>query len=130
MKIANSVINAEVKKLYDKNKTPSENLASFGLVADVNNLRGKEDSAIPPKKYAAFIGFGQLVESDNFSDRNPKRKKISEFDMEYAGRNIEKHGDNYKAMERDIKTNSRQLTEKQMEKLCRLYLEEKAAMQE
>jgi hypothetical protein len=125
VKIANSVANAEVKKVYDKTKTPSENLAAFGLVSDVNNLRGKIDSAVPPKKHAAFVGYGQIVESDNFSDRNPKRKKISEFDMEYAALNIAKHGEDYKAMERDVKTNNRQLTAKQMEKMCRLYIAEK-----
>lgn len=127
VKIANSVANAEVKKLYDKSKTPSENLASFGLVADVNNLKGKEDSAIPRKKHAAFVGYGQVCDSDNFSDKNPKRKKISEFDMEYAAANIKKHGEDFKAMERDIKTNSRQLTAKQIEKVCKLYVEEIAA---
>jgi hypothetical protein len=124
VKIANSVANVEIKKIYNKDKTPSQNLASFGLAADVNNLKGSEDSAIPLKKHAAFIGYGQVMESDNFADKNPKRKKISEFDMNYAAANIKKHKDNYKAMERDIKLNTRQLTEKQMEKMCKLYLEE------
>ena len=123
VKIANSVENVEIKKLYDKTKTPSANLEAFGLIADVNNLKGKEDSAIPLKKHAAFVGYGQIVDNDNFSDKNPRRKKISEVDMEYAASNIEKHGNNYKAMEKDIKTNCRQLTARQMEKMCALYTE-------
>lgn len=124
VKIANSVANPDIKKLYDKNKTPSENLTAFGLVADVNNLKGKEDSALPLKKNAAFVGYGQVVDSNNFSDKNPRRKKISEFDMEYAALNIKKHGEDYKAMERDIKTNNRQMTARQLEKLCTLYNQE------
>lgn len=123
VKIANSVTNAEIKKIYDKNKTPSANLESFGLVADVNNLKGKEDSAIPKKSHAAFVGYGQVVQSDNFSDQNPKRRKISDVDMEYATANMRKHGEDYKAMERDIRTNNRQLTAKQIEKLCLLTKE-------
>lgn len=130
VKIANSVANAEVKKLYDKNKTPAENLSAFGLASEVNNLKGSADSAIPLKKHAAFVGYGKIMEGNNFEDTNPRRKKISEFDMEYAALNIKKHGENYRAMEMDIKVNSRQLTAKQLEKMCGLYEDEVAAMAE
>jgi hypothetical protein len=123
VKIANSVANADIKKLYDKNKTPSANLASFGLAADVNNLKGTEDSAIPLKKHAAFVGYGQVMESSSFPDKNPRRKKISDFDSEYAALNMKKHNDDWKAMEKDIKTNHRQYTAKQMAKICVLYKE-------
>ena len=44
--------------------------------------------------------------------------------MEYAALNIKKHGEDYKAMERDIKTNNRQMTARQLEKLCTLYNQE------
>lgn len=122
VKIANSVANVEIKKLYDKNKTPAANLAAFGLTADVNNLKGKEDSALPPKKHAAFVGYGQVMESSTF-EKNPRRKKISDFDAEYAALNMKKHNDDWKAMEKDIKTNHRQYTAKQMAKICVLYKE-------
>jgi hypothetical protein len=130
VKVANSVVNPEIKKIYDKTKTPSENLNAFGLVSDVNNLKGKDDSAIPLKKHAAFVGYGQIMDGDNFADRNPRRKKISEFDMEYAAANIKKHGTDYKAMERDIKTNNRQLTARQIERMCELYKEVQESMEE
>ena len=125
VKIANSVANTSVKKVYDKSKTPSQNLTSFGLIADVNNLKGNADSLIPFSKHAAFVGFGQVMESDTFADKNPKRRKISDVDMEYAAANISKHGNNYKAMEMDVKCNVKQLTEGQMKKLCTLYEAEK-----
>ena len=125
-RVANSVTNVAVKKIYDKNKTPSENLAAFGLASDVNNLKGSADSAIPLTKHAAFVGFGQVMEGEACPDKNPKRKRISEVDSDYAAANIAKHGDDYKAMERDIKVNVRQSTARQMEKLCVLYLEEKS----
>ncbi len=40
----------------------------------------------------------------------------------YAKNNIEKHGTNYKAMERDMKLNFMQHTEYKMQKLCERYL--------
>ncbi|KAJ1397250.1 hypothetical protein B484DRAFT_458733 [Ochromonadaceae sp. CCMP2298] len=124
MKIANSVVNADIQKMYDKNKTPSENLTDFGLVSDVNNLKGRADSTLPLSKHAAFVGFGTVIDGETKLDTNPRRKPISEFDCTYAAANIKKHGDDYKAMERDIKLNSRQNTAKQMERLCRKYVAE------
>ena len=62
--------------------------------------------------------------AEAYTEENPKRKKISEIDMEYAKANISKHGTNYDKMEMDIKTNSRQLTSKKMATLCAKYLSE------
>jgi hypothetical protein len=124
IKIANSVVNADIQAMYDKNKTPSANLADFGLVSDVNNLKGRSDSTLPIKnaKHAAFVGFGTIIDGETKIDQNPRRKQISEFDCAYAAANIKKHGVDYKAMERDIKLNSRQNTAKQMERLCVKYI--------
>mmetsp|Transcript_4473 Transcript_4473/g.7315 ORF Transcript_4473/g.7315 Transcript_4473/m.7315 type:complete len:164 (-) Transcript_4473:77-568(-) len=125
VRIANSVVNVDVKKAYDKNKTPSANLREFGLISDVNNLKGSVDSVIPLTKHAAFLGFGRIMKDEgdgmNSVDSNPKRRKISEFDIAYARSNILKHKTDYKAMERDIKCNDRQYTAKQMENLCKKY---------
>jgi hypothetical protein len=125
VKIANSVRNHHVQQLYDRNKSPKENLQSMGLVADVNNLKGSSDSILPLSEHAAFLGFSKKIEDDSNNimhiDTNLRRKIISEFDQVYAKTNIDKHGDNYVAMERDIVMNSRQLSAKQMEKLCSKY---------
>jgi len=98
----------------------------MGLVSDVNNLKGNSDSVLPLSEHAAFLGFSKKIEDDSNNimqiDINPRRKIISEFDQVYAKSNIDKHGDNYGAMERDIVMNSRQLSAKQMEKLCSKYL--------
>lgn len=129
VKVANSIQNLHIKKIYNKNITPSENLQSFGLLSDVNNLKGKSDSILPLSANAAFLGFGKVLNSNDDNeiinhmsiDTNPKRKVISEFDQNYAKVNIDKHGDNYKAMEKDIIVNNRQYTANQMEKLCNKY---------
>jgi len=125
VKIANSVRNHHIQKIYDRNKSPKENLQSMGLVSDVNNLKGSSDSLLPLSEHAAFLGFSKKIEGDSSTimniDSNPRRKIISEFDQVYARSNIDKHGDNYVAMERDILVNSRQLSARQMEKLCSKY---------
>ena len=125
VKIANSIRNYHVQKLYDRSKTPKENLKAMGLVADVNNLKGSSDSLLPLSEHAAFLGFSKKIEDDDNNimhiDSNPRRKVISEFDQRYAKSNIDKHGENYLAMERDIVVNNRQMNAKQMEKLCTKY---------
>jgi nucleolar protein 16 len=68
------------------------------------------------------MGFIPLPESDNFVEKNPKRRQMSEHDQEYVVKCIRKHGENYKAMERDIITNDQQYTEDKMKKLCARYL--------
>ena len=124
VKVANSVVNPNVKSLYDKSKTPSQNLQAFGLNPDANAVQ--TDTPLDGN-YAGFVGYGNAVDGVCYSEANPKRRKISDFDMRYAAKNISKHGEDYKSMELDIKTNDRQLTAKQMEKLCRVYKEEKAS---
>lgn len=136
VRIANSVTHSHVKALYDKNKTPEENLAAMGLVSDVNeklnadsnilncsrNGSSSSGAANPPPQHAAFVGYGDRVTGEIFVEPNPKRKVLSEFDAEFARRNIEKHGSDYQAMQRDIKINDRQYTFRQMQKLCEKYL--------
>lgn len=121
VRIANSVVNQDIKAKYDKNKSPKDNLANFGLVFDANNIHN-ESSNKGNKESAAFLGYARIMEGTTFVDKNPKRKIISEVDAAYAQLNIKKHGENYKAMEMDITTNSRQYTESKMETLCAKYL--------
>ena len=121
VKIVNAIVNKEVRRLYDKKKTPAENLLSFGLVADVNNIKGSngtEDS-----KYAAFIGYAEEMPVDKtvFTDANKRSKILSDYEKSYIKRNIDVHGNDFEAMWRDIKTNDMQYTAKKMETLCKKY---------
>ena len=56
-------------------------------------------------------------DSGSFTDPNPNRKKMSDVDMQYCKRNSDKHGEDYQAMMKDIKTNDRQLTAKKLQNL-------------
>ena len=121
--VRNAVKNEEVRKVYDKDLTPKENLIKMGLDPNPNSLheiRANNSN----KKEAGFMGYATLNEMPmDVVDENPKRRKISDFDMVYAKACIKKHGTNYKAMEQDIKTNVRQLSENQIRKLCEKCLE-------
>ena len=98
---------------WDKKKSPVDNLASMGLDADPNVLVKTN------KATDAFVGFIDLPSVDSKElDKNPKRKKISDADIEYGKACMLKYGKDYKAMERDIKTNYNQLSQNQMRKLC------------
>lgn len=122
LKIVKSIVNSDIKSSYDKNKSPKENLIEFGLVSDANNINNISN-ANKKKQNPAFIGYANIVtDSNSYSEKNPKRKVLSDYDKEYAKKNIDKHGDDYKAMELDHKTNDRQLTAKKIETLCQKYL--------
>lgn len=107
-------LNKEIRKAYDKNLTVKENLANMGLVADPNEM---EKSSAAAKKDSAFLGF--ITNSQGVESK--KKKKLSDLDLNYVRANVKKHGDDFKAMERDIKTNYMQHTAKQMEKLVKQY---------
>jgi hypothetical protein len=109
-----------MKQHWDKNLTPAENLTALGLDPDPNSAIKQ----IKKKPQSAFVGHFTLPERDpndndkSFADKNPKRRKMSEADQMYALACIVKHGVDYKAMERDIKTNYNQLSENQIKKMC------------
>jgi hypothetical protein len=121
VRIANSVVNQDIKAKYDKNKSPKDNLAAFGLVFDANNLEN-ESANHGNKESAAFLGYAKIVEGHTFVDKNSKRRQISDVDSDYAKLNIARHGTNYNAMELDTTTNDRQYTNSKMQKLCEKYL--------
>ena len=117
---------AEIRAAYDKNKSPEENLASFGFEADPNQFKKKSVPGGVGKKSAAFMGFAVVPQSDvltTMPDKNPKRRKMTEMDQQYVVNCIKEHADDYKAMDRDIKLNVQQYTEAKMKKMCLTYLQ-------
>ena len=116
VRIANAVVMKEVKELYNKNLTPAENLANFGLMSDSNDIKTLKEAPIDKKK-AAFVGYAELPSV-------PKKKIISEWDREYINGCVQKHGENVAAMIKDISVNYNQLTEAKFMKLYAMFLEE------
>lgn len=99
-------------------------MASFGLDADPNHFNRRSQPVIggSQKKNAAFMGFAVIPESDDLREKNPRRRKMSEHDQKYVVNCINKYGEDYKKMERDMEINSQQYTEAKMKNLCGKYL--------
>ncbi|POM61229.1 hypothetical protein PHPALM_29788 [Phytophthora palmivora] len=62
----------------------------------------------------------EVPDSDFLGERNPKRVAnfVSEEETKYLRKLIAKHGEDYKKMERDIKTNNMQWTEQKLRRRC------------
>lgn len=127
LRISNK-LNDEIKKVYDKEKSPSENLETFGLRPDSNMFHDrshpqKDGSAPKSSKLAAFVGMAVIPNGQGLPVLKEKKNTMSDFESRYAKTNIDKHGDNYKAMERDMDTNFFQYTQAKMQKICEKYRE-------
>ena len=115
-KVTNAILDPNVKKFWDKSKSPVENLQSFGLTAQANEK--------PKKAKNALVGYANLMDSmvsGDIKDINPKRRIMSEEDQRYAVKLLDKYGDNWQKMQRDIKLNDRQLSAAQCMKLVNLF---------
>ncbi len=125
IKIRNAIVHEGVRQLYDSKMTPAENLASFGLTADVNKMSRSSKEINPDCKIScpAFMGFAETLEEgkDVYYDKNSKRKVLTDFQMQYVKKNIDAHGKNYEAMFRDIKVNDKQYTAQKLETLSLKY---------
>ena len=115
-KVANAIIDQNVKKFWDMGKSPAGNLQSFGLTAQANEK--------PKKPKNALVGFAKIVDSmptGEVKEVNPKRRIMSEEDQRYAAKLLEKYGDNWQKMQRDIQINDRQLSAAQCKKLVGVF---------
>lgn len=131
LRVANKVPEA-IKDEWDKNKSPADNLASFGLLSDPNsslsNTNGVGRKHVKPTDgtqhhSAAFLGMCIVPREgrDHGKEHNPKLKTLAETDQKYASALIAKYGDNYSKMFKDTKLNFMQLTEQKLTKLCEKF---------
>eukprot|EP01031_Cornospumella_fuschlensis_P027157 gene27157-32804_t len=109
-----AAVASNLKKVYDVDKSPEENLANMGLMADAN-APGKATAA---NANSAFVGYLTNYQS---APNKERKTKLSDLDKLYIKKCMDKYGEDYKAMEKDIKLNYMQHTAKQMEKLVKKY---------
>ena len=121
LKVKNAITSKIIKEEWDNSVSVKDNFVNLGIVNDANDISGSVSSRKSEK--TAFDGFAPVSSTmrNSFDDTNPRRKVMSEYDQQYVVRCIEKYGDNYVKMARDIKVNDRQLSEHQLEKMCAKY---------
>ena len=129
-----------IKSQWDPTKSAAVNMANMGLQASPNTTILPKSSldqiihSITPQaststststKNSKAIELFDIPDSDII----PKQTKamrmfpVSVSDQKYLVRLMEKYGDNYKQMSRDIKLNDMQHTEGKLRKMCaRFYL--------
>ncbi|KAG5176813.1 ribosome biogenesis protein Nop16 [Tribonema minus] len=122
--------NEVIAKSWDPKASARVNLAQLGLATSANHVI---QAGLQPSHEAAVLGgrpdvtreqvvqaLGVTIDSHDLQEltRNPRLKPMSEHYQRYMAKLIEKHGDDYVAMRRDIETNWRQYAEEKCERLC------------
>lgn len=114
-----------LKPHWDASKTPTANLACLGLLAHPN--KAESSTAITSRtkvestaQAAGVIELFDVPESDEPSRRS--RFPLDKEEEEYIAKCLEKWGDNYTRMFRDIKVNKLQHTEDKLRKMGSRFL--------
>ncbi|CEG45216.1 Uncharacterized conserved protein [Plasmopara halstedii] len=114
----------EVQKIWNHNLTTRQNYVNLGLQANPNAhavLRASIENADGTLEATDKEQLFDVPDSDFLgNERNPKRvaNYVSEEEAKYLRKLIDKHGNDYKKMERDIKTNCMQWTEQKLQRRC------------
>jgi len=128
------VFNSEtIAANWDPNRSAKQNLSKIGLAHNPNRAMettnmamgpnfAKGDKAVKqdPCELFDIATAGQMQERDV----NERRRALAqlEVDQKYAVKLLAKHQLDYVAMARDIKLNNRQLTPKQLKRMCEKFL--------
>ncbi|EEY65290.1 uncharacterized protein PITG_16938 [Phytophthora infestans T30-4] len=113
----------KVQEVWDHNLTTRQNYENLGLQANPNahgalreSVAGAEGTLDAADEARLF----EVPDSDFLGDRNSKRvaNYLSEEETKYLRKLIAKYGEDYKKMERDIKTNNMQWTEQKLRRRC------------
>ncbi|DAZ93520.1 TPA: hypothetical protein N0F65_002446 [Lagenidium giganteum] len=109
-----------IQNQWDHNKTIRQNYEAIGLQADPNSHQALKESIQGADKALDEPEFFHVPDSDFLNERNHRRPEhhMSEDEISYLRKLIAKHGEDYKAMERDIKVNNMQWTENKLKRRC------------
>lgn len=127
-----------VRANWNPRKSPAQNMASMGLQTAVNSsidaratiAAANDPGAVEPDEKKAIELF-DIPDSDNLNDITTlpgktfaqRKLPVSIEDQKYIRKCLAKHGDDYRSMTRDIKTNDMQHTESKLRKMAaRFYL--------
>ncbi|CAJ1935039.1 unnamed protein product [Cylindrotheca closterium] len=117
-KFGNDVIKAN----WDNTKSPSQNLASLGLLAKPNQdvKRPNEQQGYDPSNTPSLVELFDIPDSDSMKVR--KEYPMEEDDQKYIAKCMKKYGTDYGKMFRDHKINKMQHTETVLRKMGARFL--------
>lgn len=104
-------VDPQLQERWDRHKTTQQNYQELGLAFDPNV---KQKPAKNPVELVVPEGPGKV------------EPYLTTPEVINARELIMKHGDDYLAMWRDLKTNRYQHTRKKLQKMCQLYMEKYA----
>ena len=129
-----------VRALWNPRKSPAQNMAAMGLQSGVNSSidrraamasakAQKKDLDSRPTEKKAIELFDIPLQSNNTNGITKLPGKtfaqtllpVSIEDQKYIRKCLAKHGDNYKGMMRDIKTNNMQHTAAKLKKIAEKF---------
>eukprot|EP01118_Nematostelium_gracile_P012703 TRINITY_DN4679_c0_g1_i1.p1 TRINITY_DN4679_c0_g1~~TRINITY_DN4679_c0_g1_i1.p1 ORF type:complete len:191 (-),score=60.77 TRINITY_DN4679_c0_g1_i1:56-628(-) len=128
-KVNAQTMHPKIREIWDFKKTPDENYRNMGLLVsfEVPKQNPKEEEIVDLEEMENIPGLKpgkETIFEELFPEPAPKPKKeekLSEEEQRYYKKLIDKYGDNYKAMSRDIKLNNYQHVESKLKKKCELY---------
>jgi nucleolar protein 16 len=132
-----SIQDATARAIWNFRKSPSQNMAEMGLQACVNNSidkraasakeQWKEPVAKPDGNIAIELFDIPQTNNTNGITKLPGKTfaqtllPVSIEDQKYIRKCLAKHGDDYKRMMRDIKTNNMQHTESKLKNMAEKF---------
>eukprot|EP01102_Stenamoeba_stenopodia_P002587 TRINITY_DN12445_c0_g1_i1.p1 TRINITY_DN12445_c0_g1~~TRINITY_DN12445_c0_g1_i1.p1 ORF type:complete len:185 (-),score=52.87 TRINITY_DN12445_c0_g1_i1:5-508(-) len=111
-----SVAFAGIRDRWDEGTTVKENYRQLGLKMNPNERAPKVKAEDP-------------IEFNVPAPAPSREARLSHQEIACVRALIAKHGNNYRAMQRDIKINIYQNTKKQLQKKCELYLSKYASQE-
>ena len=118
------ISNQAVKKTWNPNKSVQMNMSALGLEAQVNGEVAQRGNVPVPASGASAVELFDIPDSDVI----PKKTKalsmlpVSVEDQKYMVKLMERYGDDWEKMARDIKRNNMQHSSHKLKKLGSRFL--------
>lgn len=110
-----------IQKQWDHKLTTKQNYDQIGLMANPNSHAEMKSSIAGSEAHDLDADkLFHVPDSDFLSERNHRRPEnyMSEEEQKYLRKLVAKHGEDYQAMERDIKVNDMQWTKNKLTRRC------------
>ena len=113
---------ATVKEHWNPNKSAQQNMANLGLATQPNGEVAHRGNAVPPLRLVPSVF--DVPDSDVIPKKTKSQSMlpVSVEDQQYMVKLLEKHGDNYEKMARDIKRNNMQHSSHKLRKMGARFL--------